>query len=212
MPFIVLALSVAVLFHLSPRLCLSTAGCSPRPMPFIVLCLLLSCFTFHLGFVHPLQDVALGINAFHCPLPICCPVPGGSLYSLLCPLAILCSVVPLISSLSIGCHSLQCLVHLHSCCMPGAFPFWLSVVFYNVIVLVANDGKTALSWLPYHAAWNGLPRLAHSHAQSSATNTSCGSTVLGTPKSVGMNGQIDWQAQQISHLVCSLVGQRCSEV
>ena len=26
-----------------------------------------------------------------------------------------------------------------------------------------------------------------------------------------MNGQIDWQAQQISHLVCSLAGQRCSE-
>ena len=39
----------------------------------------------------------------------------------------------------------------------------------------------------------------------------CGCTVLGTPESVGMNGQIDWQAQQISHLVCSLGGQRCSE-
>ena len=39
----------------------------------------------------------------------------------------------------------------------------------------------------------------------------CGSTVLGTPESVGMNGQIDWQALQISHLVCSLAGQRCSE-
>ena len=39
----------------------------------------------------------------------------------------------------------------------------------------------------------------------------CRSTVLGTPESVGMNGQIDWQAQQISHLVCSLAGQRCSE-
>ena len=39
----------------------------------------------------------------------------------------------------------------------------------------------------------------------------CGSTVLGTPESVGMNVQIDWQAQQISHLVCSLAGQRCSE-
>ena len=26
-----------------------------------------------------------------------------------------------------------------------------------------------------------------------------------------MNGQIDWQAQEISHLVCSLAGQRCSE-
>ena len=39
----------------------------------------------------------------------------------------------------------------------------------------------------------------------------CGSAVLGTPESVGMNGQIDWQALQISHLVCSLAGQRCSE-
>ena len=26
-----------------------------------------------------------------------------------------------------------------------------------------------------------------------------------------MNGQIDWQAQQILHLVCSLAGQRCSK-
>ena len=39
----------------------------------------------------------------------------------------------------------------------------------------------------------------------------CGSTVLGTPDSAGMNRQIDWQAQQISHLVCNLVGQKCSE-
>ena len=39
----------------------------------------------------------------------------------------------------------------------------------------------------------------------------CRSTVLGTPESAGMNGQIDWQAQQISRLVCSLAGQRCSE-
>ena len=34
---------------------------------------------------------------------------------------------------------------------------------------------------------------------------------LGMPESVAMNRQTDWQAQQISHLVCSLVGQRCSE-
>ena len=39
----------------------------------------------------------------------------------------------------------------------------------------------------------------------------CGSIALGTPESAGMNGQIDWQAQQTSHLVCSLAGQRCSE-
>ena len=36
----------------------------------------------------------------------------------------------------------------------------------------------------------------------------CGSTALGI--SVGMNRQIDWQPQQISHL-CSLAWQRCSE-
>ena len=30
-------------FHLSPRSCPSTAGCSPPSMPSIVLCLLLSC-------------------------------------------------------------------------------------------------------------------------------------------------------------------------
>ena len=30
----------------------------------------------------------------------------------------------------------------------------------------------------------------------------------GHAESVGMNGQIDWQAQQISHLICSLAGQR----
>ena len=56
--------------HISPRLCPSTAGCSPPSMLSIVLCLLLSCFTFHLGFVHPLQDVAL-----HQCLPlssVCC--------------------------------------------------------------------------------------------------------------------------------------------
>ena len=38
-----------------------------------------------------------------------------------------------------------------------------------------------------------------------------GSTVLGLPESVEINGQIDWHSQQISHLVCSLAGQRCSE-
>ena len=51
--------------------------------------------------------------------------------------------------------------------------------------------------------WNGLSRLAHSHVQSLTSKTSV--------ESVGMNGQIDWQAQQILHLVCGLAGQRCSE-
>ena len=74
-------LPVAFLFHLSPRLCPSSARCSPPSVSSIVFCLVLSCFTFHLGFVHPLQDVAL-----HQCLPlssVCCfPNPGGSL--LLC--------------------------------------------------------------------------------------------------------------------------------
>ena len=51
----------------------------------------------------------------------------------------------------------------------------------------------------------------HTVMQSLGYKDFCGSTVLGTPESVGMNKQIDWQAQQISHLVCSLAGQSCSE-
>ena len=34
---------------------------------------------------------------------------------------------------------------------------------------------------------------------------------MGTPESVGINGQIDWHVQQISHLVCMLTEQRSSE-
>ena len=43
--------SVAFLFHFSPRLCPSTAGCSPPSMPSIVLCLFLTFppFTLHLS-------------------------------------------------------------------------------------------------------------------------------------------------------------------
>ena len=51
----------------------------------------------------------------------------------------------------------------------------------------------------------------HTAMQSLGYKDFCGSTVLGTPESVGMDRQIDWQAQQISHLVCGLAGQRCSE-
>ena len=35
--------------HLSPRLCPSTAGCSPPSISSIVVCLLLSCFIIHLS-------------------------------------------------------------------------------------------------------------------------------------------------------------------
>ena len=58
--------------------------------------------------------------------------------------------------------------------------------------------------------WDGLPQLAHSHCSVFSCRDFCGSTAVGMPDSVGMNGQIDWQAQQIWHLVCCLAGQRCS--
>ena len=56
-----------------------------------------------------------------------------------------------------------------------------------------------------------LSQVVHYSLSIYCPGHACRSTVLGTPESVGMNGQIDWQAQQISHLVCSLAGQRCSE-
>ena len=39
----------------------------------------------------------------------------------------------------------------------------------------------------------------------------CGSAGLTMPESEGRNMQTDWQAQQTSHLVCSLAGQTCLE-
>ena len=79
----------------------------------------------------------------------------------------------------------------------------LSVVVVVVVVVVFNKSNpTFLSgWLPsVLVPWCGEGLWI------------CGSTVLGSLESVRLNGQIDWQALQISHLVCSLVGQRCSEV
>ena len=98
-------LSVAFLFHHSPRLCQSTAGCSPLSMFSIVLCLLLSCFTFHLGFVNPLQDVAL-CQCFPLSSVCCFPVPGGSLATM-SSCHRLSDLFPLL-----GCHSVLRLVHL----------------------------------------------------------------------------------------------------
>ena len=60
-------------------------------------------------------------------------------------------------------------------------------------------------------ARGGLPRLVHSHAQCSAANTSANPATLGIPESEALNGQIDWQAHQTEHFVCSLAGQRCLE-
>ena len=124
-------LSLIALFHLSPRLCPSTAGCSPPSMPSIVLCLLLSCFTFHLGFVHPLQDVAL-----HQCLPlssVCCfPVPGcaGST-----GMFIFYLVIPLISSLYLVatlCSIWSIPPIVHSCYTSGPSSLLFHCAFYNV--------------------------------------------------------------------------------
>ena len=57
-------------------------------------------------------------------------------------------------------------------------------------------------------AQNGLPRFPHSHAVFCCRDF-CGSIAMGVPKSVGMNGQIVWQAQQTYGL--QLTGQRCLE-
>ena len=96
-------------------------------MSSIVFCLLLSCFTFHLGFVHPLQDVVL-----HQCLPlssVCCfPDPGyvvlpssawSSSWSLPSPW------LPLSAALSPP-------VVLHSCYMTSPFPLLFQCVFYDV--------------------------------------------------------------------------------
>ena len=88
----------AFLFHLSPWLCPSTAGCSPPSMSSIVLCLF--AFLFHL-------------SPWLCPSTAGCSPPSMSSIvfclllscsrwfppSLLCRLAILDMVVPFVSSL-----------------------------------------------------------------------------------------------------------------
>ena len=111
-------------FHLSPRLCPPTAGCSPPSMSSIVVCLLLSYFTFHLGSAHPLQDVAL----HQClPLsPVCCfpisprlcPPTAG------CPLFHFCLLLSYFTFHLGSAHPLQdvvlyqCLPLSSVCCFP----------------------------------------------------------------------------------------------
>ena len=88
--------------------------------------------TFHLGLVHPLQDVAL-----HQCLPlssVCCfPVPGGSLlpcYVVLPPSAwssfssLPCPWLPL-------CAAFGPPLVLHSCSVSGLFSLLFQCVFYN---------------------------------------------------------------------------------
>ena len=69
-------------------------------MSSIVFCLFLSCFTFHLGFVHPLQDIAPPSMS---SIVVCLLLSCSWWFppSLLCRLAIFCVVVLLISSLSL---------------------------------------------------------------------------------------------------------------
>ena len=112
-----------ILFHLSPRLCLSTAACSPPSMPPIVFCLLI----FSSRLFPPSLQCRLGIFYLVVPLilfhlsPRLCPSTAGcsppSMSSivfclllscsrwfppyLLCRLAIFYLAVPLISSLSL---------------------------------------------------------------------------------------------------------------
>ena len=51
----------------------------------------------------------------------------------------------------------------------------------------------------------------HTAMHSLSLHRLCGSTALGIAELERMNGQKEWQAQQTSHLVCSLAGQRCLE-
>ena len=96
-------------------------------MSSIVFCLLLSCFIFHLGFVHPLQDVAL----HQClPLSSVCwfAVSGSSL--LVMSFCHLLFGHPLDLFPVLGCHSVQRFVHLLSFILalcPAHLHFCLSV-------------------------------------------------------------------------------------
>ena len=112
---------------------------SKQPSPVLLLLVStsllppLSPFTFHLGFVHPLQDVTLN----QClPLPsVCCfPVPGGSLLvmsSCHCLLGRPLDLFPLL-----GCHSVQRLVHLLSFILAICLYFCFSVYSIMPIVFV----------------------------------------------------------------------------
>ena len=124
-------------------------------MSSIVLCLLLSCFTFHLG----------SINVFHCPLfvaflfhlsPRLCPSTVGcsppSVSSIVLCLLFSCSLVPFFLVMSfchlllgrpldlfplLGCHSVQPLVHLLSFILaicPAHLHFSFSV--YSIVSII----------------------------------------------------------------------------
>ena len=106
-------------------------------LPLIAVFTLLSTFhTFYLGFIHPLQDVAL-----HQCLPlssVCCfPVPGGSLlpcYAVLPTSAWSSDPFPVL-----GCHSVQRLVHPLSFILavcPAHLHFCFSVYSMSIIFVL----------------------------------------------------------------------------
>ena len=168
-------------FHLSPWLCPPTAGCSPPSMSSIVPCLSLSCFTFHLGFVRPLQDVALhqclplSFVAFLLHFsPRLCPSTAGcsppSMSSIVLSVAFLFQVVPsflvmssfhlllgrpLVSSLSLVvtlcsvwstyCPSflLRCPAHLHFC-----LRVYTTTPVIFVLFLISEHGILSYSFRP----------------------------------------------------------------
>ena len=85
--------------------------------------------------------------------------------------------------------------------------------FYKYRLIVTNAQISHHSSCKQSAEFSRLQLSTFSSVLVTTTVAVSGAatTVLGTPESVGMNGQIDWQALQISHLICSLAGQRCSE-
>ena len=130
----------------SPRLCPSTAECNPPSMSSIVFCLLLSCFTFHLDFVHPLQNVALHQCLPSHLLLSCCRWFLPKLY---CRLAIFFLVVPLIPSLSLDATLCNAEPTYYTTC-PAHFRFCFSVnsimSFIFVLFLISEHGTP----YPYH--------------------------------------------------------------
>ena len=107
--------------------------------------------TFHLGLVHPLQDVALHQYflsvAFLFEVVASFPVMSSCRLLLGCPL----DPFPLL-----GCHSVQCLVHLLSfilaIIMSGPSPLLFLCVFYNAsypdLFLISEHGILSCSLRP----------------------------------------------------------------
>ena len=85
---------------------------------------------------------------------------------------------------------------------------WLSV-FLGSWGREWRSGKTLCEWVHSHLC-HGCPEW-HTAMHSLRLQRLLWIYCPEHAESVGMNGQIDWQAQQISHLVCSLAGLRCWE-